>query len=201
MIDEIINVTPDNESAAENVTSTATERKVEKEKNVRKNNNASRGVALGATVVGAGVAGAAVAQAMNASGEEEVIEDVVEVEADDNEPSIVQRIFGDDKKPDDKKPAEHKDEAQDVTPDAEDKGEGLREPDLDTHHEDKEKVEEVQEDEVNGQVDEVIGEVKENFDQPEDDVQEYIEQPDLGHIDVEIDEQLDMDAAVDIVEG
>ncbi len=173
MIEEITNVTPENEQPLPETSAAEKKDKTEK-KNAGKT---VRGVAMGAALAGAAGAGAAVAHAMQPGDADEVVDEVMEVSPETAEASPFAQVF-------------NHDDAKPVTPGRDGDTQSLREPELredtpvhdDTHPvtpEDGEDLPLTPEDEITA-------------DEPAD-LPDFIEQPDMSEIEVHIDENIDMD--------
>lgn len=189
MIDNITNVTPDGEEPTPVAPVTCEEKQEKQEKTDKKDRTrTSRNVAMGAAVAGAAVAGAAVAEAMQ-PGEAPEVEEVA-INEQPVQPAA--EIFG--RKDAEKDVPEHKDESA-TEPDSDEKAQ-LHEPDLeaDGKEDDIITVIEPDEDETEEVAVHDIPETEEDPGMPE-----FIEQPEMGHIDVEIDENMNYDDAGDII--
>ncbi len=190
MIDNITNVTPDGEEPTPVAPVTCEENQEKTEKKDR--TRTSRNVAMGAAVAGAAVAGAAVAEAMQPGEAPEVEDEVEEVAINEQPVQPAAEIFG--RKDAEKDVPEHKDESA-TEPDSDEKAQ-LYEPDLeaDGKEDDIITVIEPDEDETEEVAVHDIPETEEDPGMPE-----FIEQPEMGHIDVEIDENMNYDDAGDII--
>lgn len=189
MIDNITNVTPDGEQP---VTVAPANEETGKEKKEKKDNaKMARNAAMGAAVIGAAGAGVAVAEAMQPGEAPEVVDEVVEVDLNENPAQAAAEFFG--HKDAVKDAPEHKDEAA-AEPDSDETAQ-LHEPDLEADGKEEEVM--VIEPDEDGADEVAVNDIPESNEEPG--LPEYIEQPDMGHIDVQIDESMNYDDAGDII--
>lgn len=205
MNDNITNVTPDGEQPAPltRVNEDAKKETIEK----KDNGKTARNVAMGAAVIAAAGAGVAVAEAIQPGDAEDVVEDVVEVDPNEDPVQAAAEFFG--HKGDDDKAAPGADGA--AKPGSDGHGEGARvlnEPELrpDGDHKDDTTVEPDDNTDhghdgaIHGAPEEVAVEPEPECDcTDEPDVPDYVDQPEMGQIDVEIDESMNYDDPGDII--
>ena len=189
MIDNITNVTPDGEQPTPVAPVNAEEKQEKTEKKDR--TKATRNVAMGVAVAGAAGAGVAVAEAMQPGEAPEVTDEVEEVDINENPAQSADEFFG--RKDAVKDAPEHKNDAA-SEPDSDEPAQ-LQEPDLEADGKEEEVM--LIEPDEDGTEEVAANDIPESEDDPG--LPEFIEQPEIGHIDVDIDENMNYDDAGDII--